>query len=72
MVKKILYSILLGLIGLIVSTLLSPFIAIGFIWYITVTSFKTGYNWNEPEQEHEDLDVHIDMDHEIKIREDVR
>lgn len=49
MVKKILYSILLGLIGLIVSTLLSPFIAIGFIWYITVTSFKTGYNWDNQE-----------------------
>ena len=47
MVRKILYSILLGLIGLIVSTVLSPFIAIGFIWYITVTSFKTGYNWNK-------------------------
>lgn len=49
MVKKILYSILLGLIGLIVSTVLSPFIAIGFIWYITVTSFKTGYDWNKQE-----------------------
>lgn len=49
MVKKILYSILLGLIGLIVSTVLSPFIAIGFIWYITVTSFKTGYNWDKQE-----------------------
>ena len=49
MVKKILYSILLGLIGLIVSAVLSPFIAIGFIWYITVTSFKTGYNWNNQE-----------------------
>lgn len=49
MVKKILYSILLGLIGLIVSTVLSPFIAIGFIWYITRTSFKTGYNWDKQE-----------------------
>jgi hypothetical protein len=49
MVKKILYSILLGLIGLIVSTVLSPFIAVGFIWYITVTSFKTGYNWDKQE-----------------------
>lgn len=49
MVMKILYSILLGLIGLIVSTVLSPFIAIGFIWYITIASFKAGYNWNKQE-----------------------
>ena len=63
MIKKILCSILLGLIGLIISILLSPLIIIGFIWYITFFGFKKGYNWNKSEQEHEDLDAHIDIYH---------
>lgn len=67
--KKILYGFLLGLIGFLISIILVPFIAIVLIIYITNICIETGYEFNE--NEHEDLDVHIDTDHEINIIEDV-